>query len=105
MVVVVAQLNADHDSALGVGHEKNILKRLLPLFSLVGSQPLLKECGEGVAVECVACQRVGDGQLSVALQGKFGQPLPPTIPTWRYTELVKVNMLFVTGACEDVVQS
>ena len=67
-VVVVAQLDSNHNRMFGVGYQEYILERAGSLFGFVGCQPFLKERRERMTVECITCLRVFDGQLAVAFE-------------------------------------
>ena len=102
---VVLQFYRHIDRILRIGDEEYVLKGSCRRLGLRIREPLLKERGEGVAIDDRARAMVADGNLAIALHGEFGQVLAFAIPTRDAVELVECDPLLLGVARKDVVDA
>ena len=92
-LMIVVQFYRDVDGVLGERHQEDVFKRLSGMFCLIGSQPLLKEGGEGVAVDDAVALGIAHNDLSVSFQRNVSQSLAFAVPSGNDAQLIDVDVL------------
>ena len=105
MTVVIIKFYRHVYGVFRPGDKEDVLKRLLRALALSGSQPLLEQRGEGVAIDDSAVYLRTYDYLTIALQWNRIQSLTLAIPFRQHGELVYVDVLVFVIACKDIVYS
>ena len=100
---VVPQVDRYVNGVLWEWHEEDVLEGFGLCLCLGVGEPFLEERGEGVAVDDLPGLMVSHGNLSVALQGQFRQPLSLAVPSRDALQLVDGDVLFPAVPGEDIV--